>query len=205
MVMNCIEVQRLIMPFINKELDIDQLEDFVNHVNTCSNCMEELEVYYVLLSGMKQLDEDKELSDDFHQDLMNILKQSEDHILNDKILHIRKRVILIIMITLVAVVSSFRIGEIVVEDVLNKEVTESNYRMENLFYNNFYLLTNSKSGLSESILKNAPNIYVYLRETDTDGAEKMKEEYGEQIWEGVKLPTGVGLQLNIPDWTILSY
>lgn len=190
--MNCIEAQRLIMSFINDKLDINQLEEFINHVNSCPDCMEELEVYYVLLAGMKQLDEDKELSDDFHQDLMNILRQSEERIIHDKILHIRKRVILIVMITLIAITSSFRFGEYVVEDVLHNEVTESNYTMDDLFvkYDVFEMdhpfLMNREDILSSMILENLADIYVYLRRIDLESANKMQEHFGDQMIEESK-------------------
>ena len=189
--MNCIEAQRLIMSFIDDKLDINQLEEFINHINSCPDCMEELEVYYVLLAGMKQLDEDKELSNNYHQDLMNRLKQSEDLIFRDKMNHIRKRIILSIMITLVAIISSFRLGEFVVEDILQNEVTESNYMMDNLFFmdNRFALdnptLLDRNDTFSRIILKNLPDIYVYLKETDSQGAKKMLEHFGNQtigIW-----------------------
>ncbi len=187
--MNCIEAQRLIMPFINNKLDINQLEEFVEHVNSCPDCMEELEVYYVLLAGMKQLDEDKELSDNFHQDLMDVLRQSEERIFRDKVLHIRKRIILIVMITLVAVVSSFRLGEFVVEDVLQPEVTESNYLVDNLFhmdnkldFDNSYFY-DKEDVLPGMILEDLPDIYVYLIGVDSEGAKKMEEHFGDRIWK----------------------
>jgi len=186
-VMTCIETQRLIMPFINKELDIDHLEEFVNHINSCPDCLEELEVYFVLLAGMKQLDEDKELSNNYHQDLMNRLKQSEELIFRDKMSHIRKKIILIIMITLVAIISSFRLGEFVVEDILQNEVTESNYLMDNLFFvdNKFEqdnpTLLDREDAFSSMIVENLADIYVYLKKTDVEDAKKMQEHFGDQI------------------------
>lgn len=214
--MNCIDAQRMIMPFINNELNMDQLEEFINHVNNCSNCMEELEVYYVLLSSMKQLDEDKELSNDFHQDLMDLLTQSEERILHEKLLHIRKRIALIVMITIVAVISSFRLGELVVEDVLPHVVSESNYRMDNLFHmNNEINLTNTDIGipfynqgehtLTRKISQNLSDIYVYVNETDAEGAKKMQEQFGNQIWKDTNITSGIGLQLSFPEWTVLQY
>lgn len=209
--MNCIDVQRLIMPFINDELDMEQLEDFVHHVNSCPDCMEELEVYYVLLAGMKQLDEDKELSNDFHQDLVNILRQTDERIIHFKFLHIRKRIILIILIAIVAIISSVRIGEFVVEDVLHKEVTKSNYLVVNIFrpkqtlYSTTPGLINKNKSLDYIILKNLADIYVYLRVENRESAKLMEKKFGDEIWENEKIKKGVGLQLTIPDTTILYY
>lgn len=213
--MNCIDAQRQIMPFINNKLGNDQLEEFINHVNLCPNCMDELEVYYVLLSSMKHLDEDKELSNDFHQDLMDLLIRSEEKIFHDKLVHIRKKIILVIMISIVAVLSSFRLGEYVVEDVLPHQVKESNYQLD-LFHmnNNIEINIPASEGksinpgellLAEKISRNLSDIYVYLKETDPYGAAKMEEQLGNLIWKDVKISNGIGLQRSIPNWTILQY
>ncbi|MDF2608859.1 MAG: hypothetical protein K0R92_333 [Lachnospiraceae bacterium] len=170
--MTCIDTQRLITPFIQGELDIDQLEEFVNHVKSCPNCMEELEVYYVLISGMKQLDEDKELSNDFHQDLLNMIRRSDDRIFHNKFLHIRKRIVLIVVITLTAIASSFRLTEFVVEDVINKE---SDFLVDNLF------ISYEDPKVKSIILENIADIYAYLNENDPESAKKIKERYKEEI------------------------
>lgn len=209
--MNCIDVQRLIMPFINDELDIVQLEEFIHHVRSCSNCMEELEVYYVLLAGMKQLDEDKELSTNFHQDLIDLLKNSEERIIHHKLVHIRKRIILVMLISFVAISSSLGLGEYVVDDVLNNGAKESNFLMNNLFVVNKpadfsnYNLPIKKNTMSDTIMRNLDDIYVYLRITDPEGAEIMEEKFGDRIWEDTKINNGVGLRFRETDWIIRSY
>lgn len=191
--MTCIDTQRLILPFINGELDMIQLEGFINHINSCPNCMEELEVYYVLLSGMKQLDEDKVLSNNFHHDLMNLIKRSEDRIFHKKVLHIRKRIILIIVITLAAMASSFRIGEFVVEDVLNND--KNKFYVENIFYR-------SNPKLQNLLERNRLDIYIYLYKNDPETAEKLKEQYGEDIWSGINVNNDIGNKINLPVQTI---
>ena len=56
--MECKEIEHLIIPFIKYELSEEQLKEFLNHVETCPNCKEELEIYYMVYEGMKGLDED---------------------------------------------------------------------------------------------------------------------------------------------------
>lgn len=200
--MICSEVQRLIMPFINGKLDIQQLEEFIHHINTCSDCMEELEVYYVLVSGMRQLDEEKELSNNFHKDLINLLRESEDKILHHKLLHIRKRVGLAIMIVLAALTSSFRIGELVVDDVLNKEEKKSNYDLNNVFilHNPYFVEDDTTqiliSKLPIQISKNLNNIYLYLEEVDKESADNMINIFGDKIWEDGEEPSVYGIRSN---------
>lgn len=185
--MNCIDVQGLIMPFINNKLSLEELERFLDHINSCPNCMDELEVYYVLISGMKQLDEERELSTNFHKDLINLLKESEEKVLHRKMLQIRKRVTLIFLITLVAVVSSIRIGELVVEEV--NKVRVSNYLVNDIFRaNNSLFMPEDRTvlfpeELPEKILNNLPHIYYYLSIRDKDGAVKMYTAFGDEIFE----------------------
>jgi hypothetical protein len=71
--MTCLEAQSNIMAFIDKKLPEDKVNDFVRHVKNCPNCSEELEIYYTLIVGTRQLDNNEELSKDFDKDLQNEL------------------------------------------------------------------------------------------------------------------------------------
>lgn len=54
--MTCQEAQRMVTPYINDELTGDELEAFLDHVDGCKNCQEELEIYFMVDVGLKQLD-----------------------------------------------------------------------------------------------------------------------------------------------------
>lgn len=73
--MNHLEAQSNIMPFINGQIPPDKQEEFVMHMNSCSKCHEELEVYYILLKGMQQLDSKEKFSTNLSQDLDNKLNK----------------------------------------------------------------------------------------------------------------------------------
>ena len=73
--MNHLEAQSYIMPFINGQIPPAKQEEFVMHMKSCSKCHEELEVYYILLNGMKQLDSNTKLSINFSADLDNKLNR----------------------------------------------------------------------------------------------------------------------------------
>ena len=49
------------MPFINGQIPPEKQEEFVMHMKNCPKCHEELEVYYILLNGMKHLDSNEKL------------------------------------------------------------------------------------------------------------------------------------------------
>lgn len=71
--MTCLEAQSNIMAFIDKKLPDDRAVEFVRHIKNCPNCSEELEIYYTLIVGTRQLDNNEELSKDFSKDLNNEL------------------------------------------------------------------------------------------------------------------------------------
>lgn len=55
-VMNCKETQRLLVSYINGELEEKEEEEFVRHIRHCPECYEELEVYATVFAGIRQLD-----------------------------------------------------------------------------------------------------------------------------------------------------
>lgn len=73
--MDCREVQRLIIPFINNELSIDQAKTLFQHIDHCPDCTEEIELYYIMLVGLKELDEGSEQSLSFHEQFEEHLRQ----------------------------------------------------------------------------------------------------------------------------------
>lgn len=104
--MTCMKAQAMITPFINNKLKTKELEEFLNHVNSCSSCREELEVYYALLTAMKQLDEDKNLSSNYSQELEDKLERSHEKVVHAKYTYYRKKVMLILTMILLAILIS---------------------------------------------------------------------------------------------------
>ncbi len=82
--MTHLEAQSYIMPFIEHKVPHDKQEDFVLHMKSCKKCHEELEIYYTLLVGMRQLDNKEELSTDFSKDLDRDLKSLSHGVRNRK-------------------------------------------------------------------------------------------------------------------------
>lgn len=99
--MTCLEAQTKIMAFIDNKLSDEELYDFVKHVKNCKNCSEELEIYYTLLVGMKQLDNNENLSTDFSRDLEKKLDDSMHRLNNTNKLK-KSSVAIIVMAVLAA-------------------------------------------------------------------------------------------------------
>lgn len=54
--MNCREARRMVTPFINHELSDRETEHFLRHVEHCSECMDELETYFMVYRAIDTLD-----------------------------------------------------------------------------------------------------------------------------------------------------
>ena len=130
--MTCNKAQSMITPFIDNKLSISELEEFLHHVNDCSECMEELRVYYTLLTAMKQLDEDKNLTDNFNTELAQAMQQAEDKILHVKYTYYRKKAVLFIVIFFLAVFVG--VGYADKRTEIQEQVTRSEFRIRNAFW-----------------------------------------------------------------------
>ena len=75
--MKCVKAQGLITKYINNELHGELLEDFLEHMDECRDCKEDLEIYYVIMKGMQQIDEDNVLDYNFHRAFEHDLMDSK--------------------------------------------------------------------------------------------------------------------------------
>ncbi len=133
--MTCSKAQSLITPFINDKLELKELEEFISHVRTCKECREELEVYYALLTAMKQLDEDQNLSDDFSLELSEKLEREQEKIVHTKFVYFRKKGIMLLIILLMTTFFSLQHYFTQKE---NARVTESRYQLRISFREKYY-------------------------------------------------------------------
>ena len=52
--MTCMEAEKMVVPYMKDELSPTELEDFLDHIKTCENCREELEIHYMVDVGLKK-------------------------------------------------------------------------------------------------------------------------------------------------------
>lgn len=67
--MTCLEVQSKIIAYIDYNLEKDEKTEFLKHVQNCRDCKEELNIYYTMIEGMRQLDGNMPLTKDFTEEL----------------------------------------------------------------------------------------------------------------------------------------
>ena len=72
--MDCRTAEGLVNRYIEHELPVNELEEFLEHVTSCQECYDELETYYIISVGMRYLEEEnlesynipKMLQEDLH-------------------------------------------------------------------------------------------------------------------------------------------
>ena len=54
--MNCKKAEKEITDFLNKEMDIYKLSDFLSHIDKCEDCKEELSIQFLVTEGLNALE-----------------------------------------------------------------------------------------------------------------------------------------------------
>lgn len=57
--MNCKETEKMIPLFLSEKLNNRELNQFLSHVENCSECMEELTIQYLVMTGMSLIEDGK--------------------------------------------------------------------------------------------------------------------------------------------------
>ena len=63
--MDCKEVQKLFIPFIDNTLEVKYLDAFLQHLEECQDCREEYDIYYTLIMGTRYLETDATKADEW--------------------------------------------------------------------------------------------------------------------------------------------
>lgn len=82
--MNCKEAEKKIPFFLNDELDGDGLAEFVEHIEACPECKEELSIQFLVAEGLEQLEQGNSFN--LQEALMETLESADDRIRINRIL-----------------------------------------------------------------------------------------------------------------------
>ena len=94
--MECKEIQKLFIPFIDDKLSVSDLSAFLDHMDTCKECREEYDIYYTVIMGMRYLDERQNISE-FRLDSEQKLHSAADYLLKYRILLLEKYILLAVL------------------------------------------------------------------------------------------------------------
>lgn len=107
--MECKRAMELMTQFINEQLDAEDVQAFLDHIDSCPECREELEVTYSLMTAMKQLDGDTDLSDNYIEELNQKIETCYLDELKRKRSCIRRRIVLGVVVVLLVLQSGITI------------------------------------------------------------------------------------------------
>lgn len=105
--MDCTECSNYIQPFLKKELDFKDKRNVLKHISKCDKCKKELKTYFLVIEGMKRLENgnDYNLISDFDT-MYNREKQENNKIYKERIF-IKILLILIFTVTVLTLLISF--------------------------------------------------------------------------------------------------
>ena len=129
--MTCNEARRLITAYVKKELPDRELEQFLYHVEHCSDCMDELDTYYTVYQALDLLDSGGCHNYDFRNMLKNEIRATKKGILRRKIAGILLGILVVAaeLLLAVSVYTGYEIGRGAQQSTLiERAILHMNYR-----------------------------------------------------------------------------
>lgn len=102
--MDCKTVQQKIMPYIQRKLDDNELEEFIEHIHNCKACSEELEVYFTIYYALEKLEQDEQGSYNIQEMLQRDLERSKQQVRKQYVLNFYRRFFLVTVSVLLLIV-----------------------------------------------------------------------------------------------------
>ena len=101
--MNCRIAEGMVNKYIDHTLPLNDLEDFLEHIEKCSSCYDELATYFIVHKAMQQLDDNDSGSVmDFKSLLEQDIRKSRRYIRKKKLGRFSVGVLLCILIVALA-------------------------------------------------------------------------------------------------------
>ena len=91
--MKCQDMERYITLFINDSLTGDRMKEFIEHIEECQGCFDEMETNYLLKEALNRLE--VEGSYDLHGALMEKIKNTRKCVEVHEVITMLRRVVLI--------------------------------------------------------------------------------------------------------------
>jgi hypothetical protein len=154
--MNCMEARRMVTPFIKKELTDKEAEQFLKHIEHCSDCMDELDIYFTVYKALDTLDSGVHNEYDFRKLMEEYIRSVKRGILTRRVTKALRGVTLVLA-ELLLLLSVFTGIEV-----------KRNEAQQSTFHRAIYRLRGGDGTRIEMRKKAA--------EEETDGTENLSEE-----------------------------
>ena len=75
--MTCLDARKKIYDYLNNKLTDAELKDFIDHVNGCDECMDELRITHMVYRGAAELDSDVDTNLNIDEALKKTISDSK--------------------------------------------------------------------------------------------------------------------------------
>ena len=121
--MDCLKAQTRITAYVDGELSGSELKEFLLHVRWCSNCREELEIYYTLMEATRQLDEGLLTTNDFLKELEDKINRELNEIYAEEERIARNKFLTFLMVLCIGAFAAIKFMDIPIPIINPKEIT----------------------------------------------------------------------------------
>ena len=104
--MKCMEARRMVTPYVNRTLTDEEMEVFLDHVEHCSDCMEELDIYFTMYKAMDSLDSGSHQEYNFKKMLQEDIHMAHRSIFRHKLSH-GVRFVIVLLAEILLIMSVF--------------------------------------------------------------------------------------------------
>lgn len=167
--MNCKEAKSLIQPYIEHRLPEGKLPQFLEHMETCKDCLDDLQVQYAICTAIDQLNRGEDFSDDYNTEVLQGLARERAHLLR----HGRKLRFLRVVTLLLFLASGLAIGLTNTKNVFRTYLPPT---QESSFSLDYYGIDRARDPVYRAIQEYNDEVIARLRELEaeqgTENAEK---------------------------------
>ena len=117
--MDCRTVQQKIMPYIERKLSDAELEAFLDHVQHCKSCSEELEVYFTIYYALQKLDSDDTESFDMQEILKKDMEKMQMHLQKNESVRFLKKFFYVIVGMVLGIAAFLGVDALLLVGLLN--------------------------------------------------------------------------------------
>ena len=111
--MNCMEARRMVTPYIKGELSEKELEQFIKHIDQCSDCMDELDIYFTVYQAMDRLDAEDHPDYNFKRMLNESIHAAKRRIVLSRVFRLMRTVLFILtdLLLLLCIITGIRLSQ----------------------------------------------------------------------------------------------
>ena len=150
--MNCLDFQSEITRYINNDLSFKEKENFIAHLKTCDNCRDELEIYYIVMTSLRQMDNNNEVTTDFKSSFEKNIRNSERELVRRRYERLRRRITFPAVLSIVMLLTGLSVTEEEETPTETMETARSIYEMKFRFADNPTHITFEKEVDPDQIL-----------------------------------------------------